>query len=160
MKPLYRKVDPSGNDSRSAIEDRHPAEQWLDPQLVAVAVGPALAGGLIALCGIATPFWSNVGTYLIVIRALLWWQPPAKPSSALPPERLAGAVRIGIRHAKSNPHLQAVLVRAAGFFVFASAYWALLPLLARDRIAAGPAFYGTLLGAIGAGAIGGALALP
>jgi MFS family permease len=127
---------------------------------VSRAGGPALAGGLIALCGIAAPFWSNVGTYLIVIGALLWWQPPAKPSNALPPERLAGAVRIGIRHAKSNPHLQATLIRAVGFFVFASAYWALLPLLARDRIAAGPAFYGALLGAIGAGAIGGALALP
>ena len=51
-------------------------------------------------------------------------------------------------------------MRAIGFFVFASAYWALLPLIARDRIAAGPEIYGLLLGAIGVGAIVGAVALP
>ena len=48
-------------------------------------------------------------------------------------------------------------MRAVGFFLFASAYWALLPLVARDQIAAGPALYGMLLGAIGAGAVLGAL---
>lgn len=46
------------------------------------------------------------------------------------------------------------------FFFFASAYWALLPLVARSRIAGGPELYGILLGAVGAGAIGGALILP
>ena len=44
--------------------------------------------------------------------------------------------------------------------MFASAYWALLPLVARDRIAGGPQTYGLLLGAIGIGAIVGALGLP
>ena len=51
-------------------------------------------------------------------------------------------------------------MRAVGFFLFASAYWALLSLVARDQIAAGPALYGILLGAIGAGAVLGALGLP
>jgi MFS family permease len=51
-------------------------------------------------------------------------------------------------------------MRAVGFFLFASAYWALLPLVARSQIAGGPELYGILLGAIGAGAVGGALALP
>jgi MFS family permease len=46
------------------------------------------------------------------------------------------------------------------FFLFASAYWALLPLVAHNQIAGGPELYGTLLGAIGAGAVGGAFALP
>jgi MFS family permease len=36
----------------------------------------------------------------------------------------------------------------------------LLPLVARERIAGGPDLYGYLLGAIGAGAVGGAFALP
>jgi hypothetical protein len=35
--------------------------------------------------------------------------------------------------------------------VFASAYWALLPLLARNQVGGGPALYGMLLGAIGTG---------
>jgi predicted MFS family arabinose efflux permease len=52
------------------------------------------------------------------------------------------------------------LIRAAGFFVFASAYWALLPLVARDQVRGGPTLYGILLGTIGAGAVGGAFVLP
>jgi len=43
--------------------------------------------------------------------------------------------------------------------VFASAYWALLPLVARHQIAGGPGLYGLLLGAIGAAAVGGAFLL-
>jgi len=46
------------------------------------------------------------------------------------------------------------------FFLFASAYWALLPLVARQQITGGPELYGLLLGVIGAGAVGGAFFLP
>jgi hypothetical protein len=52
------------------------------------------------------------------------------------------------------------LVRAVAFFLFASAYWALLPLVAHDRLNGGPGLYGVLLGAIGAGAVAGAFLLP
>ena len=52
------------------------------------------------------------------------------------------------------------MLRAAGFFLFASAYWALLPLVAREQIAGGPALYGVLLGVIGASAVGSAFFLP
>jgi len=62
--------------------------------------------------------------------------------------------------ARYNPHLRATLIRATGFFVFASAYWALLPLLARNQVGGGPALYGMLLGAIGTGAVAAAFALP
>ena len=36
------------------------------------------------------------------------------------------------------------LLRAGSFFVFASAYWALLPLIARQQLGGGPAYYGLL----------------
>ncbi len=68
-------------------------------------------------------------------------------------------MRTGLRHARYNPNLSATLIRATAFFVFASAYWALLPLVARSQIAGGPALYGILLGAIGASAVGGAFML-
>ena len=67
---------------------------------------------------------------------------------------------IGFHHARFNPKLRATLVRAAAFFFFASAYWALLPLIARNQIAGGPELYGILLGAIGVGAVAGAFMLP
>jgi CheY-like chemotaxis protein len=39
-------------------------------------------------------------------------------------------------------------------------HWALLPLVARNQVGGGPSLYGILLGAIGAGAVGAAFALP
>jgi len=124
------------------------------------AVGPALAGIVIGALGLAAPFWINALSNLGVIAALVWWRPPAQASRHLPAERFAGAVVIGLRHARHNPHLTATLLRATGFFLFASAYWALLPLVARSQVAGGPALYGVLLGAIGAGAVSGAFVLP
>jgi MFS family permease len=124
------------------------------------AVGPAIAGAIITGFGIAAPFWLNAMSNFGVIGALLWWRSPQKHVSRMPAERVASAIRIGFRHARHNRHLRATLGRAAGFFLFASAYWALLPLVARSQIAGGPELYGILLGAIGAGAVGGAFLLP
>lgn len=124
------------------------------------AVGPALAGVMIAGLGMAAPFWINAASNLGIIGALLWWRSSQGGLRRLPAERLGGAMRAGFRYAMNNPHLRATLLRAASFFLFASAYWALLPLVARSQIAGGPRVYGMLLGAIGAGAVGGAFALP
>jgi MFS family permease len=44
--------------------------------------------------------------------------------------------------------------------VFASAYWALLPLVARERLSGGAELYGLLVGSIGVGAVTGAIFLP
>jgi MFS family permease len=124
------------------------------------AIGPALAGVIIAGFGIASPFWLNAVSNLGIIGALLWWRSPQTTVHQLPAERFASAIRAGFRHARHNPHLRATLARAIAFFLFASAYWALLPLVVRSQISGGPELYGILLGAIGAGAVGGAFALP
>jgi predicted MFS family arabinose efflux permease len=123
------------------------------------AIGPALGGVVIAAFGISTPFWVFGASNLGIIAALLWWRSPRKSAESLPAERLTSAVRTGIRHAANNRYLRATLVRALAFFPFASAYWALLPLVARSQMTQGPELYGILLGAIGVGAIGGSLAL-
>lgn len=123
-------------------------------------VGPALAGLIIAGMGMAAPFWLNAISYLGVIAALIWWHSPGSRTGHLPAECFGVAIRIGLRHARHNPHLRATLIRAAGFCVFASAYWALLPLVARNQVVGGPELYGILLGAIGIGAVGGSFALP
>jgi MFS family permease len=124
------------------------------------AVGPALGGLVVSAFGIAAPFWIDAFSNAGVIGGLFAWKPPAKERGRLPPERFGAAVRTGLRHARYNPYLTATLMRAAGFFLFASAYWALLPLVARQQVDSGPALYGILLGAIGAGAVGGAFILP
>lgn len=124
------------------------------------AVGPGLGGAIISLYGIAAPFWVNAVSNFGVIGALLWWREPKAHASRLPPERFGNAVRTGLRYARNNASLDATLVRAAPFALFASAYWALLPLVARQQIAGGAELYGMLLGAIGASAVAGAFVLP
>jgi MFS family permease len=123
------------------------------------ALGPALGGGAIAGLGIVAPFWINAVSNLGVLGALLWWRQERTPAT-LPAERFGRALGAGLRYAQHSPSLRATLIRAAGFFLFASAYWALLPLVARTQITSGPGFYGILLGAIGAGAVAGAFVMP
>jgi MFS family permease len=124
------------------------------------ALGPALAGVIIAAFGIAMPFWVDAASDIGVIGGLIWWHSSSGRVSRLPAERFLSSIRTGLRHARHNRHLRATLIRAAAFFLFSSAYWALLPLVARTQIAGGPQLYGALLGAIGAGALGGAYWLP
>lgn len=124
------------------------------------AIGPALAGFLIVGLGIAAPFALNALSFLTIIGALLWWRPETGPVRKLPSESVFHAIRSGLLFALNAPPLQATLVRAVAFFVFASAFWAMLPLIAREILAGGPTLYGILLGAVGAGAVGGALVLP
>ena len=124
------------------------------------ALGPALGGVIAAAFGHAAPFWVNAFSNAGSITALGFARPRRARTTALPAERFLGALRAGVRHARNNPPLRATLVRAIAFFFFAAAYWALLPLVARDQVAGGPQLYGMLLGAIGVGAIGGAGLLP
>jgi MFS family permease len=127
---------------------------------IARAIGPALGGVLISAIALAAPFVANAFSYLAIIAALLVWkQPPAAPSK-LPPEPLFGAMLTGLRHASRNRALRATMLRSFGFFTFASAYWALLPLVARGLPGGGATVYGVLLTAVGAGAVAGALSLP
>jgi len=127
---------------------------------VSRAIGPALAGVMIGVLGMAAPFWINAASNLGVIAILVWWRAGSAQASRLPAEGFIAAMRVGLRHARDNPHLKATLVRTAAFFLLASAYWALLPLVARTQVQGGPGLYGMLLGAIGAGAVAGAFLLP
>jgi MFS family permease/quinol monooxygenase YgiN len=124
------------------------------------AIGPALSGSIIAAAGIAWPFLLNALSYLGVIAALVWWRQQKPVVGQMPSERFIGALRAGLRYARNSEPLRATLIRAIAFFVFASAYWALLPLIAREVLAGGPQFYGVLLGCVGAGAVAGAICLP
>lgn len=126
---------------------------------VSRALGPALSGGAIAALGLSAPYWIFAGVNLAAIAALLWWRAPRKALESLPVERLSSALRTGLRHAANNRHLTSTLARTLAFFPFASAYWALMPLIASKQIMGGPRYFGVLLAAIGAGAMIGAFTL-
>ncbi|MBX9917248.1 MAG: MFS transporter [Nitrosomonas sp.] len=127
---------------------------------IARAIGPALGGFILAAAGaVATAFLDAI-SYLAVAAALLWWRASTTQDDTLPRERLAGAMRAGIRFALHSKPLRHTLTHALAFFMCASAYWALLPLIAKDTLQGGPSLYGILLTALGIGAVSGAFLLP
>ena len=87
-----------------------------------------------------------------------WERAPRE--SALPAERLYGAMRASLRYVWGSPALQTLLIKACAFFIFASGIWALLPLIARLQLNSGPLGYGILIGLLGFGAVVCAFLLP
>lgn len=124
------------------------------------AIGPAIAGVVISTLGVAANFAIDAVTASALLLAFLWWKGAGTPASSGPPERLIPAMRTGLRYATHSAPLRRTLLRAATFFLFSSALWALLPVLARRELGGGPQYYGLLLTCIGAGAVLGATLLP
>ncbi|TMD17728.1 MAG: MFS transporter [Chloroflexi bacterium] len=122
-------------------------------------IGPALAGVLIARIGVTAVFGLNALTYVFFAVVLVTWRPPVGSAPELP-ERFISAMRVGSRYVLNAPVVRRILLRAALFLVPASVLWTLLPLVATQRLGLGAAGYGLLLGALGAGAVAGALILP
>ncbi|WP_250034169.1 MFS transporter [Paractinoplanes maris] len=126
---------------------------------LARAVGPAVAGVLIARTGPGVVFALNACTFALFTWVLWRWHPPAADLAGVP-ERFAAAVRAGGRYVRHSPVVRRILLRATLFLVPGSALWALLPLVASRRLGLGSGGYGLLLAAVGVGAVAGALLLP
>jgi MFS family permease len=125
---------------------------------IARAVGPAIAGILIAHLGVGAVFALNAGTFLIYGIVVALWRPSSDTTPHLP-ERFLSALRAGGRYVRYAPVVRRILLRAALFLVPASALWGLLPIVASRRLGLGSSGYGLLLGALGVGAIAGATVL-
>lgn len=125
---------------------------------IARTVGPALGGLAVAAVGAPSTFAVNAASTLAVVAALYAWRRPAE-DRRLPPEHFAGATRASLRYARHAPGVRRILAQAAIYFLFASAPWAMLPMVAAQRLHLAADGYGVLLGALGAGAVGGALLL-
>jgi MFS family permease len=122
------------------------------------AIGPALAGMLIATVSLSAPFAVNAASHVVIIVALLLWKYEGAVQTTSQP--VTAAMMTGLRHVANNGALKATLVRSFAFFIFASAYWALLPLVVQGIEGGGATLYGILLTLIGTGAVAGALTLP
>ena len=126
---------------------------------MARAIGPAIAGILIAQLGVGAVFGLNTATFLVFVLTVAAFRHHlrAGPDN---PEHFLSAFRAGGRYVRHAPVVRRILLRAALFLVPGSAAWALLALIATERLNLGSSGYGLLLGALGLGAIGGALVLP
>ncbi len=126
---------------------------------LARAVGPAVAGVLVARVGVAAVFGINAVTFLaFAVVLFLWHRRP--PEDAALPEPFVAALRAGGRYVRHSLVVRRFLLRLCLFIVPGVALWALLPLLASRRLGMGAGGYGLLLAALGAGAILGALVMP
>jgi MFS family permease len=120
-------------------------------QNLARAVGPALGGLLLAGTSAALVFGVNAISFVAVLFAVaLTAIPPRR--LPVPREHVVDAVRAGGRYVAYSPTLLALIARTAAFIFPAGAIWALLPLVARDKLGLGSAGYGILLGCVGIGA--------
>jgi MFS family permease len=122
---------------------------------LARAVGPALAGIIIAAAGVAAAFVANVVSFFGVIQVIAMWKRPVRKRTA-PPETLTGATVAAIRYVRNSPTILAVVIRTGIVMFFSSSLFALLPTVARS-VSGSAIGYGLLLGCFGVGAIAGAL---
>jgi MFS family permease len=121
------------------------------------AIGPALAGVIVAVSGPWVVFAINAVSFSGVLVALVRWNEPSKSGTGA--ESLLPAMRSGTRYLRYAPGVRRILLRAGLFVLPASALWALLPIVTSQRLNIGSGGYGLLLGALGVGAVVGALAL-
>jgi MFS family permease len=122
------------------------------------SVGPALAGLVIAAFGVPVVFGLNAFSGVFLALVLLFWR--RRPSESQDRrERFVPALRAGGRYVWHEPIVRRILLRVILFIAPGMVLWALLPLIASQRLGLGAAGYGALFGALGAGAIVAALVL-
>jgi MFS family permease len=121
------------------------------------AVGPALAGVVIAAAGVGAAFAINATSFIGVIFVVARWKRHAHKLPG-PPETLGGATTAAIRYVRYSPALRILLLRSGAVMFFASGLLALLPSVAHG-VSDSPLGYGLLLGCFGLGAVAGALVM-
>src|SRR6267154_630617 len=124
---------------------------------LARAVGPGLAGVIIAVAGVGIAFILNIFSFVGVIWVNAGWKRNIR-KSRLPAETLAGATRAALRYVRYSQDILKLLVRSACVIFFASAFWALLPAVAKN-LTDSSLGYGLLLGFLGPGEVAGAIVL-
>ncbi|HET9740056.1 MAG TPA: MFS transporter [Solirubrobacteraceae bacterium] len=120
-------------------------------------LGPAAAGAVIALVGVATCFLINAVSFAAMLLALRAMDPHALHTPE-PAKRAAGQVRSALRYVRRSPNLLIPLAMMAVVGTLSFNFQVLLPLLASLTWHGDAALYTTLAVAMGVGSVAGALA--
>jgi MFS family permease len=119
------------------------------------AIGPVVAGLLLAHAGAGWCFAANALSFTGVILALRTIAFPPPP--AAPRESLGQSLGIGLRHVWGAPRLRAATLLAAAASFLAFPLITYLPVIAGDVLKTGASGYSLLLTSVGMGAILGAI---
>lgn len=123
---------------------------------IARSFGPAIGGAIVAAAGGAAAFATNALFTLPMLYAMGRWRRTPEPAR-LPPEGLGRAVISGVRYVFHASPIRAVIVRTLLTGISGASVTALTPLIARDVLHGTAQTYGLLLGAVGVGALTGAM---
>ncbi len=125
---------------------------------VSRAVGPALAGIVIATGGMAVCFLVNAVSFAAVIASLLRLDLTALIRSA-PAPRAPGQLREGLDYVRRTPALAVPLLTMALVGCLAFEFQVVLPIFASETFAGDASTYGFLTAAMGVGAVIGGLCM-
>jgi len=120
------------------------------------AIGPVIAGLLLAQAGTGACFVANAASFVVVILVLRWIRFPSPRRAG--GEKLAETLRTGVRHVAGAPLLRTFTLLAGATSFLGFPLVTFLPTLAGDVLGTGATGYSLLLTSLGVGAIVGALA--
>jgi MFS family permease len=123
---------------------------------VARAVGPAVAGLLIATVGTGECFLINAASFVAVVGSLVSMERSTLHPTP-PAPRAAGQLREGLRYARATPEIIVPLLMMTLVGTLAYEFQVSLPVMARHTLHAGAEGYGFMTAAMGVGAIVGGL---
>jgi predicted MFS family arabinose efflux permease len=123
---------------------------------VARAVGPAVAGLLIASVGDGICFLLNAASFVAVVFSLATMD-RSKLQPSVPSGRARGQLRAGVRYVAHTPDLGVPLLMMVLIGTFAYEFQVVLPVLADQTFHGGPTAYGFMLASMGVGAVAGGL---
>ncbi|MDB6052118.1 MAG: putative major facilitator superfamily transporter [Pseudomonas sp.] len=121
------------------------------------AVGPALAGSVVAVSGVISVF-VICGVLLLGSLVVVMRMTAPERDNSLAPETLWAGLRGTIRYVRHSEVMRVQCLRTLTFVGAASGVWALLPVIASESGGAGS--YGVLLGSLGVGTMLGAFLMP
>jgi len=121
-------------------------------------VGPAVAGLLIGLLGMAICFYINALSFCAVILGLL-----AMKVDAYIPEKkqkdISGEIHAGLNYTRANPKIFFPFLILALFSIFSMNYNVLIPVFATEGLSQGALGFGILMTSLGTGSLLGAFVL-
>lgn len=123
---------------------------------VARAVGPAIAGLIIATGGLGICFLLNALSFVAVITSLAVLNTDALRPAPLA-SRTPGQLRAGLRHVRHTPELAVPLAMMGLIGCLAYEFQVVLPVVAKDTFGGGPQVFGFMTAAMGLGAVAGGL---
>jgi MFS family permease len=122
-------------------------------------VGPAIGGIIIAVYGVPMAFLANALCNIYIIFVLVRWRQTSRVSKPHVTTSMLTEITHGLQYVHRTPAIRAAMLCCFVFCLFAAGLWSLLPLVVKQLVGGGASIYGAALGAIGSGALIGAMVI-